>query len=96
MAEAKAADNKVILQLVNQKLEVIQSIHGNKATFSDLVPSEYLLRIIIDKNGNGEWDAGNYLKREEPEPIIYYETEKHERSIKLKANFEIGPLLITY
>jgi hypothetical protein len=77
-------------------MEVVQSVRGNRATFSDLEPSDYLLRIIVDLNQNGQWDPGNYLKREEPEPIIYYETEKHERPIRLKSNFEIGPLLITY
>lgn len=95
IAETRS-DSKIILQLVNRNLEVIQSINGTKATFTDLEPSDYLLRMIIDRNGNGKWDAGNYLIKEEPEQIIYYQTEKGERETKLKANYEIGPLLITY
>jgi uncharacterized protein (DUF2141 family) len=89
-------NQQVIIQLVGENLKVIRTAQGPKATFADLPPSNYLLRIIVDKNKNGKWDGGNYLKKIEPEEIIYYKTEKGERSIKLKENFEIGPLLITY
>ena len=92
-----AGNTKVIIQLLNSKKNIIASVtHKNKATFEDLEPNDYLLRIILDRNGNGIWDPGNYLKKEEPEDIVYYENENHVREIKLKANFEIGPLLITY
>lgn len=95
-AEAEASIDKTIIQLVDKDLKVIASTTNKKATFEDLPPASYLLRIIIDRNGNGTWDPGNYLKREEPEQIVYWEDENGQREIRLKANFEIGPLLITY
>jgi hypothetical protein len=90
------SDNPII-QLLNSNKKIIASVtNKDKATFEDLLPDDYVLRIILDTNGNGFWDAGNYLTRTEPEKIIYYENENGVREIKLKANFEIGPLLITY
>jgi uncharacterized protein (DUF2141 family) len=85
-----------IIELVDKNLKVVRSARGPKATFADLEPSDYLVRVIIDRNNNGKWDAGNYIKKIEPEKIVYYQTEKGERETKLKQNFEIGPLLITY
>jgi hypothetical protein len=86
-----------IVELVNKDKQIIASrLNTTNINFEDLTPDDYQIRAIIDKNGNGKWDAGNYLKAEEPEEVIYYENEKHDRTVKLKANFEIGPLLITY
>ena len=86
-----------IVQLVDQNLNVLhEKININKSQFEDLQSGQYSLRLIIDRNGNGEWDPGNYDEREEPEPIIYYrEGEKNSPIINLKANWELGPLLIT-
>jgi hypothetical protein len=90
-------NEKTIIQLTDRTNSVIAEVkHSDKATFNDLPPSDYHLRIIFDTNGNGKWDPGNYLAKEEPEDILYYSTESGEKNIKLKANFEIGPLLITY
>lgn len=96
-ATVKPSKDKVIIQLLNKaKLITNEAIHTTAATFQDLPPDEYVLRLIIDKNGNGRWDPGNYLENEEPEEIHYWKDEKGGREVKLKANFEIGPLLITY
>jgi uncharacterized protein (DUF2141 family) len=90
------AENQII-QLLDKKNEIIASVRNKQqATFDDLSPDDYMIRVVLDRNGNGAWDPGNYLKKEEPEKIIYYENENEDRVIKLKANFEIGPLLITY
>jgi uncharacterized protein (DUF2141 family) len=86
-----------VIQLLDKKNEVIASVKNKpNTTFDDLSPDDYTIRVIIDDNGNGVWDPGNYLKKQEPEKIIYYENENGDRVVKLKANFEIGPLLITY
>jgi len=95
-AETKYSAPQVIIQLVDKDGTIIaESIHQKTAKFEDLQPDTYQLRIILDKNANGRWDAGNYFKKEEPEEIIYWKDEKALKDIKLKANYEIGPLLIT-
>jgi uncharacterized protein (DUF2141 family) len=97
IVELQPAKEKTIIQLLNSKKEIVaDKIHSTKATFANLEPGDYLLRLIIDRNGNGAWDAGSYLKHKEPERMIYYQNEKGTKEIKLKANFELGPLLITY
>lgn len=86
-----------IVQLVDQNLNVVQEkTNLRKSRFEDLQAGQYSLRVIIDRNSNGEWDPGNYAENEEPEPIFYYrEEEKNSPVINLKANWELGPLLIT-
>lgn len=40
--------------------------------FPLLVPREYQIRIIIDRNNNKKWDTGNYLQKIQPEEVIYF------------------------
>ncbi len=41
--------------------------------FPNLKPGKYYLRYIVDVNGNGKWDTGNYRKeKRQPEPVYYY------------------------
>lgn len=95
--QRKPKPDHIIIQILNKDYTIINSAKNvTRFTFENLPPAVYLLRIILDSNNNGIWDAGNYLKKEEPEKIIYYVNEKNNREINLKANFEIGPLLITY
>lgn len=96
-AEVLTSEPNYILQLINKNNEVIQSaVNRPKATFADLQPGEYFIRLIIDRNGDGEWTPGNFFRQEEPEPIIFYANEKKVTSITLKANFELGPMLIKF
>lgn len=77
--------NKIV-QLVdeNYKVEVEQKIKDNKFNFVNVKPGAYLFRIIIDSNGNGQWDYGNVEKDIEPEKIYF-----SEEVIRVKANFEL-------
>lgn len=86
-----------IIQLLNKSEKIIQQRANEKeVTFENLSPETYLLRLIIDLNKNGKWDAGNFLNKTEPEPIIYYRNIKGIKEIPLKANWQVGPLLIKY
>ena len=40
---------------------------------------------IIDENKNFEWDTGNYLKKIQPEKVIYLTNE-----LDLRANWELN------
>jgi uncharacterized protein (DUF2141 family) len=89
--------NNFILQLVNKANEVIEETTNNKNhRFENLEPGIYRLRLVIDTNKNGKWDPGNILTKKEPEQIIYYVNSKNEKDINLKANWEVGPLLISH
>ncbi|HEY9047342.1 MAG TPA: Ig-like domain-containing protein [Ohtaekwangia sp.] len=95
--QIKTTEQNFIVELLDKSFKVIQSISNNpKSTFEDLSPAEYQIRLIIDKDKNGKWTPGNFLTNQEPEPIIFYRNEKGNPTINLKANWEVGPLLITY
>lgn len=83
------------IELLSSQGTIIQTSNKQaNVIFKDLLPGEYSLRLVIDNNSNGKWDAGNYFKREEPEPIFYYADDKGNQKFNLKANWEYGPLLI--
>jgi hypothetical protein len=41
------------------------------ATFMNMPPEKYYVRIILDSNGNNRWDGGSYEERRQPENVIY-------------------------
>lgn len=90
-----------IVQLLNNRNEIIQFVRNqHRVRFTDVQPGDYKIRLIIDRNQNGRWDPGNYEKRIEPEPIVYYLAPDGSQNIKgVKANWEIGTegeMLITW
>lgn len=91
------SEENFILQLINKNFQVVEEIVNKKEhRFTNLTAGTYLLRLLIDKNKNGKWEAGHYLNKQEPEPIVFYKNSKNVKDINLKANWEVGPLLITY
>ncbi|WP_093670617.1 Ig-like domain-containing protein [Tenacibaculum sp. MAR_2009_124] len=74
----------VIIQLLlGDKVAIEEKIKSSKKiTFDLLEPKEYTVRAIIDDNNNGIWDTGNYLKRIQPEEVLYMPQE-----FKLRANW---------
>jgi hypothetical protein len=54
-----------------------------KYTFNYLNPGDYGVRLVKDINENNKWDTGNYLKKIQPEEVIYMEGE-----ITLRANWD--------
>jgi hypothetical protein len=94
--EVKTQQQYYIVQILNKDQQVLhESKNVQKVAFQDLSPGDYQLRIILDTNNNGVWDPGNYFQGTEPEKIKYYMTEKGSTITNLKANWELGPLLIT-
>jgi hypothetical protein len=49
-----------------------------------LPPKTFKLKAIIDRNGNGKWDTGNYLKGLQPEEVVNY-----FQNITIRSNWEI-------
>lgn len=95
--EVKTEEKNFIIQLLNKDFKPVASVTNTaKTSFEDLDPGDYMIRLIIDKNGDGKWSPGNFLLREEPEPIVFYKNEKNTQTVNLKANWELGPLLISY
>jgi hypothetical protein len=86
-----------LVQLISSRGDVLQTKRNIKTyNFAFLQPQEYKLRIIVDKNNNQKWDAGNFQQSIEPEPIILYKAFDGKTSIPVRANWEVGPLLIKF
>jgi hypothetical protein len=98
--EIKTAEKFYIVELINNTFKVFQQVRNTpKVRFEDVVPGEYQIRLIIDSNQNGRWDAGNYFQNEQPEQVIYYRAADGSTTIKgVKANWDIGAgeMFITY
>ncbi len=55
---------------------------------------DYSLRVIVDRNKNVKWDPGNFYKGIEPERVIFYRGSDRKQTFPVRANWELGPLLI--
>ena len=82
-----------ILEILNLKNEVVRRVLEkndlNKYTFKLLNPDNYKARIILDDNKNRKWDTGSYLKKIQPERVIYFSD-----TIELRANWEMNKVFI--
>ena len=47
-------------------------LKNGELLFPNLKPGKYFLRYIVDVNGNGKWDTGNFRERRHPEPVHYF------------------------
>ena len=80
--------SEFILELLKDN-KVIRSFNkpmkDSNYSFKLLNPGKYFLRLIKDNNNNDKWDTGNYLKKIQPEEVIYYPFE-----LELRANWDLN------
>jgi len=77
-----------IIELITNKKVVKRfdrPVTGNNYNFELLNSGKYIVRLIEDVNENREWDTGNYLKKIQPEKVIYFWKE-----IDLRANWDMN------
>ncbi len=84
--ELLSTENKMIASFKDKK----------KHVFKNLIPREYKLRAYIDSNHNGKWDSGNINERQEPEKTFFYQTPEKKFSFPIRANWELGPLILKF
>lgn len=83
--QVNTADKDFIVELVSEDFKVVQSVRNTKRFRFTYVPAgKYRLRLILDKNQNGRWDAGSLDKKSQPEKVVI-----HKEVINLKANWEL-------
>ena len=90
VSQAAVADTNFIVELLDDKYEVVRSAYGNRSyEFARLKPGRYRVRLIIDRNGNRRRDTGNIEKGTQPEVIIYHPGADEDGFINLRQNFEL-------
>ena len=78
------------IQLLDKKFKIVKEIpQANTYKLRSILPGDYIIRIMIDTNKNGKWDAGNILLNELPEPVIIYKNEDGKSTTSIRANWEI-------
>ena len=78
----------VLVELLTDKGKQVASDYltdTKTIKYSLLVPKTYVIRAIVDTNGNHQWDSGNFLQKIQPEKVIYYSKE-----IEVRANWTIS------
>ena len=85
----KNSTSQICLELVKESdQKIIQKIivsDSKNVQFELIPPGRYILRAIIDTNDNNKWDTGNYLKKIQPENVIYFPT-----IFNIKANWSFS------
>lgn len=87
----------LIVELIKENGEAVQSISQilqkgqlNKTfSFPDIIPGNYYVRVIIDKNSNGIFDTGNFLTKSPPEEVIYF-----PNLIEIRANWTLSETFV--
>ncbi|NNK31327.1 MAG: hypothetical protein HKP04_10775 [Flavobacteriaceae bacterium] len=77
----------LIVQLTNEKGMTSREIYATEPRvfeFNTIEPASYLIRLIFDTNQNGKWDTGDYLKKLQPEEVLYY-----GKVLEVRANWEL-------
>jgi hypothetical protein len=76
-----------IIQLLDEKEKILEEgmiDKPGKIQFDYLSPGKYKLKAILDKNHNGQWDSGMYLKHIQPEEVFYF-----PKTIEVRGNWDI-------
>ena len=92
------AGKNIIAYLLDKGDNVIKTATSTDGAvqFFYIKPGTYYLRMLVDKNGNGKWDTGNYGEDLQPEEIYYYPREiecKEKWDVTLSWNPKSTPLL---
>ncbi len=79
---------QLIVQLLNEKGDKLirQQIisKDGQLTFGYLKPGKYSVKVIFDTNKNGKWDTGDYLKKIQPEKILF-----HTGTTEVRENWDV-------
>ncbi|MHA6726448.1 Ig-like domain-containing domain [Chryseobacterium sp. A301] len=69
-----APQSKFWIQFLDQN-EVVKFqrlAEGSEHRFTEIPPATYQLRILVDQNGNGVWDAADFANFEYAEPVFVF------------------------
>ncbi|MCQ2287853.1 MAG: Ig-like domain-containing protein [Muribaculaceae bacterium] len=74
------------IELLDQQDRVVRTVivKGGTADFENLLPNTYYMRLILDANGNGKWDTGNYARHQQPEEVYYF-----PKRLKMRKNWDM-------
>ncbi len=81
----ETAVSDFIIELLNDKDKVVDSIRNKKSyQFTMVPPGSYKMRLLVINQGEEEWSPGNIIQNIEPNPVIFYEKE-----INMTENWDV-------
>lgn len=78
-------EGDAFVELLNSSDEPLYTapLKEGKASFVDVTPNTYYIRLVVDSNKNGVWDTGKYDEHLFPEQVYYF-----SKGLKLRANWD--------
>lgn len=73
----------VLLFYLNDQLKNSIPLNAERLSFKLVLPGEYQVRILYDKNRNGKWDSGDYDKKRQPEIVI-----PRKQTLNIRPNWD--------
>ncbi len=86
MFNIPSVKDSAFVELLNasDKIVLTVPVKNHRAEFINMLPAKYYARLVLDRNGNGKYDTGNYDMLLQPEETYYY-----PGSINLKKNWDV-------
>ena len=92
LVEVNTQFDNYYIDLLDERNEIVASEKNNtNFNFVNISPGNYRIRVLIDENGNSQWDIGNIKENIPPEPVHFFTTDEGNESLILRANWELGP-----
>lgn len=76
----------LIVELLDEKGAIIASQNanvGDDVEFKNLKPAKYRVRVIVDENADGKWNAGDMYSHKQPERVLI-----HKKTFDIRANWD--------
>ncbi len=89
---ADSSNTHYIVQLLDMQGNIVKQNTIDKSqiiNYQNIIPAQYFIKVIEDKNKNGEWDGTNYFIRQQPERVFIT-----KKSLEVRANWDITDILI--
>ncbi len=89
-------EGQVMVQLINSKKIIVEEIYlktDSTLNFKHLIPDKYTLKFIYDKNSDGKFSTGIYLKKIQPERVLLI---PEPIELKAKDNKELNFKMLFY
>ncbi|MEK6781073.1 MAG: Ig-like domain-containing protein [Bacteroidota bacterium] len=97
LVEVVTKYNNFEVQLLSTDGTIIKKARDvKKFTFKFLEAKDYKLMCYADLNNNGIWDCQNIYEHTLAEPTFFYKLLDGKFTFPIRANFEVGPLIIKF
>jgi Bacterial Ig-like domain len=73
----------ILLFYKGDELKKSVPLRSGRIEFSKIIPGEYDIRILFDRNRNGKWDTGNFSEKLQPEIV-----KPRKEKLNIRANWD--------